>query len=200
MPLPVNPLLLRIWRDVPFPAWLRYVFLRVLNPSFMVGAMALIQDEHGRILVLEHTYRRAIPWGLPGGWLKHAESPEGWAGARGVRGDRLAHVGRHAAGSRLLGPRAARLAVSLHGRERHLSTPPTRPPATSGERADQLARAPAQSGAALLRKAGVLRHALNRLAVQVPPRGAPYNRWALGPWSGVPMSTGAVGATLSGRR
>ena len=55
---------------------MRVLFLRVLNPSFMVGAMALIQDEQGRILVLEHTYRREVPWGLPGGWLKHAESPE----------------------------------------------------------------------------------------------------------------------------
>ncbi len=71
-----KPLLLRIWRDVPFPAWLRRVFLRILNPSFMIGAMALIQDERGRILVLEHTYRREVPWGLPGGWLKHAETPE----------------------------------------------------------------------------------------------------------------------------
>jgi len=69
-------LLLRVWRDVPFPGWMRQVFLRVLNPSFMVGAMALIQDEQGRILVLEHTYRREVPWGLPGGWLKYAESPE----------------------------------------------------------------------------------------------------------------------------
>src|SRR5438477_13102332 len=68
--------LLRVWRDVPFPGWLRQVFLRVLNPSFMVGAMALIQDDQGRILILEHTYRRQVPWGLPGGWLKHAESPE----------------------------------------------------------------------------------------------------------------------------
>jgi 8-oxo-dGTP diphosphatase len=68
--------LLRIWRDVPFPNWLRHVFLRILNPSFMVGAMALIQDDAGRILVVEHTYRRRIPWGLPGGWLKRAESPE----------------------------------------------------------------------------------------------------------------------------
>ena len=72
----VRPLLLRIWRDVPFPGWLRHVFLRILNPSFMVGAMALIQDDQGRVLVLEHTYRRRVPWGLPGGWLKHAESPE----------------------------------------------------------------------------------------------------------------------------
>src|SRR5258707_15639717 len=68
--------LLRIWRDVPFPGWMRQLFLRILNPSFMVGAMALIQDEQGRILILEHTYRRRVPWGLPGGWLKHAESPE----------------------------------------------------------------------------------------------------------------------------
>jgi ADP-ribose pyrophosphatase YjhB (NUDIX family) len=73
---PSRVILLRIWRDVPFPNWMRYLFLRVLNPSFMVGAMALIQDDQGRILVLEHTYRRRIPWGLPGGWLKHAESPE----------------------------------------------------------------------------------------------------------------------------
>jgi 8-oxo-dGTP diphosphatase len=68
--------MLRIWRDVPFPGWMRQVFLRVLNPSFMVGAMALIVDAEGRILVVEHTYRRQVPWGLPGGWLKHAESPE----------------------------------------------------------------------------------------------------------------------------
>lgn len=55
---------------------MRQVFLRILNPSFMVGAMALIQDDQGRVLVVEHTYRREVPWGLPGGWLKHAESPE----------------------------------------------------------------------------------------------------------------------------
>ncbi len=72
----LTSLLLRVWRDVPFPGWMRQIFLRILNPSFMVGAMALIQDDHGRILILEHTYRRRVPWGLPGGWLKHAESPE----------------------------------------------------------------------------------------------------------------------------
>jgi 8-oxo-dGTP diphosphatase len=69
-------LLLRIWRDVPFPEWMRSLFLRLLNPSVMVGAMALIQDDAGRVLILEHTYRRTVPWGLPGGWLKHNESPE----------------------------------------------------------------------------------------------------------------------------
>ncbi len=61
---------------MPFPEGLRQVFLHLLNPAFMVGAMALIQDEQGRILLLEHTYRRGTPWGLPGGWLKRGESPE----------------------------------------------------------------------------------------------------------------------------
>src|SRR5262252_8253646 len=69
-------LLLRIWRDVPFPGWMRELFLRLINPSVMVGAMALIQDDAGRVLLVEHTYRREIPWGLPGGWLRTAESPE----------------------------------------------------------------------------------------------------------------------------
>jgi len=68
--------LLRLWRDVPFPEWMRHLFLRILNPSVMVGAMALIEDELGRVLVVEHTYRRKVPWGMPGGWLKQAESPE----------------------------------------------------------------------------------------------------------------------------
>ena len=68
--------LLRVWRDVPFPDWMREIFLRLINPSVMIGAMALIQDEQGRVLVVEHTYRRQVPWGLPGGWLKTAESPE----------------------------------------------------------------------------------------------------------------------------
>jgi ADP-ribose pyrophosphatase YjhB (NUDIX family) len=72
----LKPVLLSIWRDVPFPPWLRHVFLRVLNPSFMVGAMAIILDDQGRLLLLHHTYRRELPWGLPGGWLRHAESPE----------------------------------------------------------------------------------------------------------------------------
>lgn len=68
--------LLRLWRDVPFPRFLRGLFLRVINPSFMVGAMALIRDDQGRILILEHTYRREYPWGLPGGWIKRAERLE----------------------------------------------------------------------------------------------------------------------------
>src|SRR5215470_6566474 len=90
-------LLLRIWRDVPFPGWMRELFLRLINPSVMVGAMALIQDDQGRVLLVEHTYRRQVPWGLPGGWLKNAESPE-----RGLFREVLEETGLHVRVEQLL--------------------------------------------------------------------------------------------------
>jgi 8-oxo-dGTP pyrophosphatase MutT (NUDIX family) len=77
---------------------MRHLFLRVLNPSFMVGAMALIQDDQGRILILEHTYRREFRWGLPGGWLKQAESPE-----TGLAREVLEETGLQVRVDRLLG-------------------------------------------------------------------------------------------------
>jgi 8-oxo-dGTP pyrophosphatase MutT (NUDIX family) len=93
----VRRLLLRVWRDVPFPGWMRQLFLRVLNPSVMIGAMALIQDECGRVLVVEHTYRRHVPWGLPGGWLKTAESPEA-----GLKREVMEETGLHVSVQELL--------------------------------------------------------------------------------------------------
>jgi 8-oxo-dGTP pyrophosphatase MutT (NUDIX family) len=93
----LHRVLLRLWRDVPFPNWMRHIFLRLLNPSVMIGAMALIQDEQGRVLVVEHTYRRQVPWGLPGGWLKAAESPEA-----GLRREVLEETGLHVRVEQLL--------------------------------------------------------------------------------------------------
>jgi 8-oxo-dGTP diphosphatase len=67
---------LRLWRDLPLPRWARRSLLRGLNPTFLVGAVALIQDPEGRVLLLEHTYRTQAPWGLPGGWLRQREDPK----------------------------------------------------------------------------------------------------------------------------
>ena len=50
------------------------------------------------MLVVEHTYRRQIPWGLPGGWLKHAESPES-----GLIREVLEETGLHVRVDALLG-------------------------------------------------------------------------------------------------
>jgi ADP-ribose pyrophosphatase YjhB (NUDIX family) len=42
-------------------------------PKFLVGILAIIFDDQGRVLLLKHTYRPDFPWGLPGGWLKAGE-------------------------------------------------------------------------------------------------------------------------------
>lgn len=46
----------------------------VLFPHFMVGVVGIILDEHGRVLLLHHTYR-GTPWGLPTGFLEYGEQP-----------------------------------------------------------------------------------------------------------------------------
>jgi ADP-ribose pyrophosphatase YjhB (NUDIX family) len=67
-------LLLVIWRYLPLAA--RRFAIRVLYPRFPVGAVAIIRDDGGRILLVRQTYHRAgIRWAPPGGWLAHGESP-----------------------------------------------------------------------------------------------------------------------------
>lgn len=66
--------LLRIWRWLPLPGWGRWWLTWLLVQKFLVGVMAVVLDEEGRILLLNHTYRRDHPWGLPSGWLKARES------------------------------------------------------------------------------------------------------------------------------
>src|SRR5581483_166932 len=68
--------LLRLWRDLPLPYWSRRLYLRLTTASVLLGASAVILDERGQVLVLEHTYRRAAPWGLPGGYLSKGEDPQ----------------------------------------------------------------------------------------------------------------------------
>jgi 8-oxo-dGTP diphosphatase len=42
---------------------------------FLIGAVAIVDDGAGRILVARHTYRRGAPWALPGGWVRRGEDP-----------------------------------------------------------------------------------------------------------------------------
>ena len=68
-------LLLWLWKILPLPLWSRRAYLSLTHPRFLIGTMALIRDEQGRVLILEHTYRRRYPWGLPGGYLQAREEP-----------------------------------------------------------------------------------------------------------------------------
>ena len=56
------------------PARVRWVLTWLILPKFLVGAVAVVFDSEGRVLLFRHTYRQRYPWGLPGGWLKNQES------------------------------------------------------------------------------------------------------------------------------
>jgi 8-oxo-dGTP diphosphatase len=67
----VHVLLLRVFRRLPVGARRRVV--RVLAPSFTVGAIAVVERSDGSVLLVRHTYRRR--WGTPGGLLSRGETP-----------------------------------------------------------------------------------------------------------------------------
>ena len=71
----VHRLLLWLWRVLPLSAGNRFRLEWLLNAKFVVGVQAIVVDDRGRVLLAHHTYREAFAWGLPGGWIKHAEDP-----------------------------------------------------------------------------------------------------------------------------
>ena len=66
--------LLVVWRYLPL--WARRVAIRMLYPRFPIGAVALVRDEDGRILLVRQTYHRhGVRWSPPGGWVDRGETP-----------------------------------------------------------------------------------------------------------------------------
>jgi ADP-ribose pyrophosphatase YjhB (NUDIX family) len=47
----------------------------LVAPRQPVGAVAVVFDEQGRVLLVEHAFRTDYPWGLPGGWVARGEDP-----------------------------------------------------------------------------------------------------------------------------
>lgn len=72
----LKPLLLWLWKVLPLSARLQYALLWCGNTKFLVGAVGVIFDEAGRVLLVKHTYRNRYPWGLPGGWVRGRERLE----------------------------------------------------------------------------------------------------------------------------
>lgn len=64
--------LLQLFRRLPVQA--RRFVVRVLNPTFSVGSVVVVERPDGRVLLVRHTYRRR--WGTPGGLLNRRESPD----------------------------------------------------------------------------------------------------------------------------
>ena len=81
-------LLLRIWRWLPLSARMRWGLTWLGTSKFLVGVLAVIFDDQGRVMLLKHTYRPDYPWGLPGGWLKAGEGA-----AEGIERELLEETG-----------------------------------------------------------------------------------------------------------
>ena len=63
-----------VWRRLP--GSLRRRLVRLGQRRFTVTAGAMVFDDQGRILLLEHVFRPDSGWGIPGGFLGKGEQPE----------------------------------------------------------------------------------------------------------------------------
>jgi 8-oxo-dGTP diphosphatase len=51
------------------------VALAFVSPRNYVGAVAVVFNDRGEILLAQHSYRTDYEWGLPGGWVARGENP-----------------------------------------------------------------------------------------------------------------------------
>lgn len=51
-------------------------FYRLVQPRFTVGAVGVLLDDQGRVLLVKHVFHPKTPWGLPGGWVSRNELPQ----------------------------------------------------------------------------------------------------------------------------
>lgn len=63
-----------IWQRLPVRLKIRAA--RAIQPKFTVSATAVIVNEAGEVLLLEHVLRPGSGWALPGGFLNSNEKPE----------------------------------------------------------------------------------------------------------------------------
>jgi ADP-ribose pyrophosphatase YjhB (NUDIX family) len=80
-----------LWGRLRIPNDLRWAMVWLINRKFLVGVAAVVFDDQGRVLLVRHTYRPKLPWGLPGGWLERGEDAR-QAVEREVREETGLHV------------------------------------------------------------------------------------------------------------
>lgn len=62
-------------RRFPILVRLPYRFFSRVQARYTIGVAAVVLDDRGRILLVEHSYHPRFPWGLPGGWIGDDEDP-----------------------------------------------------------------------------------------------------------------------------
>ena len=64
-----------ILRRFPFIMRLPYQIFSRAQARYTLGVAAVVFDQRGRVLIVEHAYHPRLPWGLPGGWVDGDEDP-----------------------------------------------------------------------------------------------------------------------------
>ena len=63
----------KIWRVLP--QFVRIKLVRLSQTNFTVSVGAVVLNEKGEILLLDHVLRPASGWGIPGGFMNQMEQP-----------------------------------------------------------------------------------------------------------------------------
>jgi 8-oxo-dGTP pyrophosphatase MutT (NUDIX family) len=61
-------------RRFPLLGWGLRLGVKLIVPRHHVGAVGVVFNEVGQVLLVKHVFRR-YPWGLPGGWIERGEDP-----------------------------------------------------------------------------------------------------------------------------
>ena len=69
-------LLARFIRRFPKSLLLPEILLRITRPRYAIGVVGVVFNQHKEALLVEHLFHPRTPWGLPGGWSQHRETPE----------------------------------------------------------------------------------------------------------------------------
>ena len=64
----------KIWKKLTPSIRLRII--RATQKKFTASVGVVITDTDGKVLLLEHVWRPASGWGIPGGFMNHGEQPE----------------------------------------------------------------------------------------------------------------------------
>jgi ADP-ribose pyrophosphatase YjhB (NUDIX family) len=62
-------------RQVPGILFIGNVLWRLVQPRFTVGAVGVVFDSNGGVLLAAHAFHTKHTWGLPGGWVDRNEDP-----------------------------------------------------------------------------------------------------------------------------
>lgn len=68
--------LARLLQRFAWIGWLVQRIMRLIQPRWTAGVVGvLLDDQTGRVLLVEHVFHPSKPWGLPGGWIARGEDP-----------------------------------------------------------------------------------------------------------------------------